>query len=130
MWSQILFAACLVAGIGLFVRRVMFIRQNILMGQPMNRSDQPLQRWKVMARVALGQGKMMTRPVAGFMHVLIYVGFVIINVELLEIVLTASLEVTDCSLHLLRCIQYSLLPSNCLLDWWCWRVSSSSFVEM
>ena len=40
-----------------------------------------------MARVALGQGKMMTRPVAGFMHVLIYVGFVIINVELLEIVL-------------------------------------------
>jgi len=35
--------------------------------------------------VALGQSKMVARPFAGFMHILIYVGFVIINVEILEI---------------------------------------------
>ena len=87
MWAQILFSICLLVALGLFTRRVMFIRRNILMGQPIDRSDQPLQRWNVMARVALGQGKMMTRPLAGFMHILIYVGFVIINFELLEIIL-------------------------------------------
>jgi hypothetical protein len=40
-----------------------------------------------MARVALGQGKMFTRPLAAVMHLILYAGFIIINIELLEIVL-------------------------------------------
>ena len=86
MIAQLLFAACLAIGAGLFARRVGFIRRNILMGQDVDRSDRPADRWKVMARVAFGQGKMVARPVAGIMHILIYVGFVVINIELLEIV--------------------------------------------
>ncbi|MGB1384858.1 MAG: Fe-S oxidoreductase, partial [Flavobacteriales bacterium] len=91
MLAQLLFALCLVAGVALFARRVAFIRRNILMGQNVDRSDRPADRWKVMARVALGQGKMVARPVAGIMHILIYVGFVLINVELLEIVVDGLL---------------------------------------
>ena len=87
MIAQLLFAVCVAAGAGLFARRVAFIRKNILMGQDVDRFDRPSDRWKVMARVALGQGKMVARPVAGIMHILIYVGFVVINIELLEIVI-------------------------------------------
>ncbi|HAT48146.1 MAG TPA: Fe-S oxidoreductase, partial [Flavobacteriales bacterium] len=87
MIAQLIFAACVVAGATLFARRIRFIRKNILMGQHVDRFDRPLDRWKVMARVALGQGKMVARPVAGIMHILIYVGFVVINIELLEILI-------------------------------------------
>ena len=87
MLAQLFFAVCVAVGAGLFARRVAFIRKNILMGQAVDRSDRAADRWKVMARVALGQGKMVTRPVAGIMHILIYVGFVVINIELLEIVI-------------------------------------------
>lgn len=57
------------------------------MGIPLNRSDNPGQRWKVMAKVALGQSKMVSRPIAGFFHILIYLGFVLINIEVLEILI-------------------------------------------
>ena len=91
MIEQLLFALLLATGIGMFARRVGFIRRNIAMGRDVDRSDQPSERWKVMARVALGQGKMIARPVAGVMHILIYVGFVVINLEMLEIVLDGLL---------------------------------------
>ena len=91
MIAQLLFAVCVAAGAGLFARRVAFIRNNILMGQDVDRFDRPADRWKVMARVALGQGKMVARPVAGIMHILIYVGFVVINIELLEILIDGLL---------------------------------------
>src|SRR5690606_3974128 len=60
---------------------------NIRLGRDLDRSDNKAKRWKVMARVALGQSKMVTRPIAGFLHILVYVGFVIINIEMLEIVI-------------------------------------------
>ena len=91
MIEQLLFALLLATGIGMFARRIGFIRRNIAMGRDVDRSDQPSERWKVMARVALGQGKMIARPVAGVMHILIYVGFVVINLEMLEIVLDGLL---------------------------------------
>ena len=40
-----------------------------------------------MAKIALGQGKMTTRPIAGILHILVYAGFLIINLELLEIII-------------------------------------------
>ena len=44
-----------------------------------------------MARVALGQSKMTVRPIAGFLHIIVYVGFIVINIELLEIILDGFL---------------------------------------
>src|SRR5690606_183449 len=45
------------------------------------------ERWAVMTRVALGQSKMVVRPIAGFLHIIVYAGFVIINIEVLEIII-------------------------------------------
>jgi heterodisulfide reductase subunit C len=58
-----------------------------MLGRNVNRNDRPLERLSIMARVALGQSKMVTRPLAGVMHLFIYIGFVIINIEVLEIVI-------------------------------------------
>jgi heterodisulfide reductase subunit C len=63
------------------------ILRNINLGKEINRSDNKKDRWKTMVRVALGQSKMINRPVAGFFHILIYVGFVIINIEVIEIII-------------------------------------------
>lgn len=84
---QIVFALMLgYAGWRAF-QRVQFIRRNILIGKDEDRSDRAGERWATMFRVALGQGKMFDRPLAAVMHLFIYVGFIIINTELLEIVL-------------------------------------------
>lgn len=85
--SNLIFALSLVAAIFLFRRNVLKIKRNIFLGRDVNRSDQSFLRWKTMARVALGQTKMMVRPIAGFLHVIVYAGFVIINIEVLEIII-------------------------------------------
>jgi heterodisulfide reductase subunit C len=87
MIGQIIFIIILVAAIYLFSKNVARIRRNILLGKDTNRSDRPAERWKVMAKVALGQTKMVKRPLAALMHFFIYVGFIIINVEVLEILI-------------------------------------------
>tara|TARA_Y100000287_G_scaffold165920_1_gene148189 strand:- start:1628 stop:2851 length:1224 start_codon:yes stop_codon:yes gene_type:complete len=56
------------------------------LGRAENRSDKPLLRLKNMFRVAFGQGKMIRRPIAGILHLIVYIGFIIINIELLEII--------------------------------------------
>jgi heterodisulfide reductase subunit C len=85
--SNLIFALFLGAAGFLFGKNVLKIRRNILLGRDIDRSDNPSKRWKTMAKVALGQSKMVVRPVAGILHILVYVGFVIINIEVLEIVL-------------------------------------------
>ncbi|MEZ7837698.1 MAG: (Fe-S)-binding protein [Flavobacteriales bacterium] len=85
--SNLIFALFLGAAAFLFGKNVLKIRRNILLGRDIDRSDNPSKRWKTMAKVALGQSKMVVRPVAGILHILVYVGFVIINIEVLEIVL-------------------------------------------
>ena len=60
---------------------------NINLGREVDRSSNSRARWKEMIRVALGQSKMVSRPIAGFLHILIYVGFVIINIEVIEIII-------------------------------------------
>ncbi|MBL8010850.1 MAG: (Fe-S)-binding protein [Flavobacteriales bacterium] len=85
--GQIVFVVLLAGAGAWFGRQVMRIRRNILLGRDEDRTDRPAERWAVMARVALGQSKMVVRPVAGLLHILIYAGFVIINIEVLEIVI-------------------------------------------
>lgn len=87
MIAQILFFITTAIGVYFFSKSIAKIKRNINMGKPLNRSDKPMQRLKTMALVALGQSKMVVRPVAGFFHILIYVGFVLINIEVLEIII-------------------------------------------
>ena len=85
--DNILFAIVLVLGFGYFYSNVKKIIRNINLGIAVNRKDNPKARWKNMAMIALGQSKMVRRPIAGILHVIVYVGFVIINIELLEIII-------------------------------------------
>ena len=87
MISQILFILLLIAASYLAFKRFAFVKRNILLGRDIQLSGTAGERWSTMARVALGQGKMFTRPLAAVMHLIIYAGFIIINIELLEIVL-------------------------------------------
>lgn len=85
--DNIIFFIALIIGFGLFFKGFKEIYRNIKLGKKIDRTDQPLVRWKTMGKVALGQSKMVKRPIAGFLHILVYVGFIIINFELLEIVI-------------------------------------------
>jgi heterodisulfide reductase subunit C len=85
--DNILFAIILVIGFGYFYSNVKKIIRNINLGTDVNRKDNPKARWANMAMIALGQSKMVKRPVAGILHIIVYAGFIIINIELLEIII-------------------------------------------
>lgn len=85
--SNIIFGVLLLAAGGFFFWQVKTIRRNIFLGRDINRSDHPSERWSLMTRVALGQSKMVARPFSGLLHIIVYAGFVIINLEVLEIVI-------------------------------------------
>ncbi|KQC29357.1 (Fe-S)-binding protein [Flagellimonas eckloniae] len=88
---NILFTIALIVGIGFFARNVRKLSRNIKLGKNVDVSNDRPQRWKNMAKIALGQTKMVVRPIAGLMHIIVYVGFVIINLEVLEIILDGIL---------------------------------------
>ena len=88
---NIVFAIALIVGIGFFTRNVKKLSRNIKLGKDVDVSDNKPQRWKNMAKIALRQTKMVVRPVAGLMHIIVYVGFIIINIEVLEIILDGLL---------------------------------------
>ena len=85
--QQILFA--IVLGVtGWFIyQRIKIIRDTIRLGRPEDRSDRPAERLGTMLRIAFGQKKMFDRPIVGIMHFILYAGFLLINIEVLEIVL-------------------------------------------
>ncbi len=88
---NIFFAVLLIIGIGFFVKNIKKIARNIHLGKTVNRFDQKPERWKTMLQVAFGQSKMVTRPVAGILHFIVYAGFIIINIEVIEILLDGLL---------------------------------------
>lgn len=83
---NILFVIILIAGISFFGRNAKKILRNIKLGHDVDVSDNKELRWKNMAMIALGQSKMVHRPISGLLHVIVYVGFIIINIEVLEII--------------------------------------------
>ena len=85
--DNILFVAILAAGIWFFTKNIKSLLRNINLGKDIDRTDNKSDRWKNMAKIALGQGKMVRRPISGILHIIVYVGFVIINIEVLEIVI-------------------------------------------
>ncbi len=91
MIAQVIFGVLLLAAIVLFVRNVKRIGRNINLGKAEDRTDRKGDRWALMTRVALGQSKMVVRPVAGVLHIIVYAGFVIINIEVLEILIDGLL---------------------------------------
>lgn len=90
--QNILFVLLFAAAAFLFARKFKSIWRNIKLGKDKNRSDNPKERWALMARVALGQSKMVKRKkLAGFFHIVVYAGFLLINIEVLEIVVDGIL---------------------------------------
>jgi ferredoxin len=85
--ANILFAIILTIGVTFFVKNIKKILRNINLGQAIDRSNQSSERWKNMAMIALGQSKMVKRPIAGILHIIVYLGFVIINIEVVEIII-------------------------------------------
>src|SRR5688572_12606503 len=89
--QQILFAIFAAAAIWLFARNIGRIRRNILLGRSADYGDQPGLRWKNVFLLAFGQKKMFKKPLVALMHFVIYAGFIIINIEVLEIILDGIL---------------------------------------
>jgi len=85
--QNILFIVVLIAGIGYFTYNIRKIIRNIKLGREVDNSDHIGERWGNVFRIALGQSKMVVRPFAGFLHVIVYVGFIVINIEVLEIII-------------------------------------------
>ena len=83
---NIIFTSLLIFSIWFFRRNVLLLKRNILLGRDIDRSDQKKKRWIKMLRVSVGQSKMINRPIAGIFHIVIYAGFIIMNIELLEII--------------------------------------------
>jgi heterodisulfide reductase subunit C len=84
---QIVFLVVLIGAVLFFAKNVSKLKRNIKLGKDVDRSNDKKQRFNKMMRVALGQSKMVTKPIAGTLHVIVYIGFVIINIEVLEIII-------------------------------------------
>ena len=87
IFQQVIFFLITTLAIWLFSRRILAIRDNILMGKAEDYGDNPARRWKNVLLLAFGQKKMFRNPLVAILHLVIYAGFIIINLEVLEIVL-------------------------------------------
>ncbi len=88
---NLVFVIILFLGIGYFSRNIRRIVRNVKVGKDVDLGDNKATRWRNMGRIALGQSKMVVRPVAGLMHIVVYLGFIIINIEVLEIIIDGIL---------------------------------------
>ena len=83
-----IFTILLIFSLGIFIRNIKRLKRNINLGKG---ETEPItnktQRLKNMIRIALGQSKMMTRPIPAILHIIVYVGFIVINIELIEIII-------------------------------------------
>ncbi len=84
--QQILFILLAAAAIWIFVRKVKFISRNIKLGRDEKIQPDP-ERWRNLLLMAFGQKRMFDKPLVALLHFAVYAGFIIINIEILEIVL-------------------------------------------
>jgi heterodisulfide reductase subunit C len=89
--QQILFILLVVAAVWFFTKKAYFIRRNINLGRDEDLKDNPGARWRNMLLLALGQKRMFDKPFVALLHFAVYAGFVIINIEILEIILDGIL---------------------------------------
>lgn len=86
MIEIVVFSVLLVLGFGWFTMNILKVRQNLLLGRDVKRSDNTSERWRTMFLVAFGQKKMFSRPIPALLHLALYVAFVITQIELIEII--------------------------------------------
>ena len=85
--QQILFLLLTGMALFLFVKQATFIRRNINLGHEETLKSDPAARWRAVLLMALGQKRMFEKPFVALLHLVVYAGFVIINIEILEIIL-------------------------------------------
>lgn len=85
--EQLFFIALISSALFVFFRNALIIKKNIQLGKKIDLSDNKSERWKRMLLIAFGQKKMFKRPMVAFLHLLVYAGFLIVNIELLEIII-------------------------------------------
>lgn len=85
--QQLLFFLVAALGIGLFAWQVRKIRANILQGRDRPVAGPVSERINKTILVALGQQKMFKRITPALLHLVVYVGFIVINVEVIEIMI-------------------------------------------
>jgi len=85
--QQVLFILISAFSVWFFSKKVKEISRNIKLGRDEDISDNKPQRWKNVLLLAFGQKKMFRNPLVAILHFFVYAGFVIINIEVLEIVL-------------------------------------------
>lgn len=89
--QQVLFILISGVAIWLFAKKVKEISRNIKLGRDENLNDNRSVRWKNVLLLAFGQKKMFRNPLVAVLHFFVYAGFIIINIEVLEIVLDGIL---------------------------------------
>jgi len=89
--QQILFILVSALAVWLFSKKVKEIRRNIKLGRDEKLNDNSSQRWRNVLLLAFGQKKMFRNPLVAVLHFFIYAGFIIINLEILEIILDGIL---------------------------------------
>lgn len=87
MISQVIFTLILVVAVVIFTIHARQIYRNIRLGRSLDRTDRTADRWKNMLLVAFGQKKMFKNPLVAVLHLFVYLGFIIINIEMLEIMI-------------------------------------------
>ncbi len=85
------FVILFAAAVFLFTKNALQIKRNILLGKDEDLSDRKPERWKNLLLLAFGQKKMLRNPLVAVLHFFVYAGFVIINIEVLEIILDGLL---------------------------------------
>lgn len=88
---QVVFVALLAFAVWFFARNVKKIVRNIKLGRALTINDHPKERWRNVLLLAFGQKKMFDKPFVGVLHFFVYAGFIIINIEVLEILLDGIL---------------------------------------
>lgn len=89
--SGVIFSILSVIAFYIFAKKLLTIKRNIHLGRPVELNDQPVARWKNVFLLALGQKKMFRNIPVALLHIILYVGFIIINIELLEIIIDGIL---------------------------------------
>jgi ferredoxin len=87
MAEQIIFIVVLLTAGYVFYNRIRFVVNNIRLGKKLEIKDHPKSRFRNLLLIALGQKKMFKRPVPAFLHLFVYVGFLVINIEVLEFII-------------------------------------------
>lgn len=104
---QIAFVLIFAVFIYLARQRYLFIQKGILLGKPVSLNTE--QGWHNVLLYALGQKKMFENPLAGFLHAVVYFGFFVVNIEIIEIILDGLLGTHRILTHVLPLDLYHLL---------------------